>query len=106
MLGRGSAGMTDQDARQGQVPPKYAGNALDEERRRSVLQRVVSAGPQGVMQAAGFVLFLAAAIAFGYGIYFLISIEPPDRSITDVSFVRDVISPHFHIVMIVAIGLI
>jgi hypothetical protein len=72
----------------------------------TAVQRILSAGPQGVMQTAGFLLILAAALAFCYGLYFLIRVDTPDRATGELSFVRDVLSPHFHIVMIVIIGVI
>ena len=57
------------------------------------------------MQSAAFFLVLVAAFAFCYGIIYLIRVEPPDRPTVDVSF-WSVFSPHFHIVMVVVIGLI
>ena len=95
--------MTDQNENPGPMAPTNGARGGD---RQTAVHRILSAGPQGVMQAAGFCLFLAAAVAFGYGIYFLIRVDPPDRALAEVSFIRDVITPHFHIVMIVTIGLI
>ena len=57
------------------------------------------------MQLAGFFLILAAAFAFVYGIFYLIRVEPPERAPADISF-WSVLSPHFHIEMVVVIGLI
>jgi hypothetical protein len=57
------------------------------------------------MQLAGFFLILAAAFAFCYGIFYLIRVEPQERPAAAITF-WSVLSPHFHIEMVVVIGLI
>jgi hypothetical protein len=73
----------------------------------TILQRIFSAGPQGVMQAAGLFFTLVAVISFIYGIVRLIS-----GSVTMVGrdapfdFWRDLFLPKFDIFAIMLIGII
>jgi hypothetical protein len=98
--------MSDQSPReQGTPGPAPSGIGGGTARSETGLHRILSAGPQGVMQSAAFFLIIVAAFAFCYGIIYLIRVEPPDRPTTEMSY-WSVFSPHVHIVMVVLIGLI
>jgi hypothetical protein len=76
---------------------------------QSILQRIFTAGPGGIIQTAGLIFSLAAAIAFFYGIFSLIA----DRTTRNVSAKdgsldvwREVVLPNFGVIIICFIGML
>ncbi len=88
--------------------PQTPGVDDQAEGRLTVVQRIFSASPQGVMQAAGVVLTFVAAFAFAYGIYGLIKYEPTqaDLRASGFNFWRDVFGPNFKFIAIAGIGMV
>jgi hypothetical protein len=75
----------------------------------SLLHRVFSSGPPGVIQTAGMIFSLAAAVAFFYGIFSLIASKTTTavQSTADpLNFWRELVLPNFGVITITAIGII
>jgi hypothetical protein len=75
---------------------------------RGFLQRLSSVGPQGVIQTAGIIFTLAAAVAFFYGIFSLIAsgTQPRVGASGPVDVWREIVIPYFGVILIVSIGLL
>src|SRR5262249_23224588 len=83
------------------------GTVMQEEPNQlTILQRIFSAGPQGVMQAAGLFFTLAAAVGFVYGIAALIRYQAPPKPEGPFNFWQDVFTPQFGVIAIVTIGVV
>jgi hypothetical protein len=93
-------------SQEGRQETDDAGNQTD---RPSILQRILSAGPQGAIQAAGIIFSLAAAIAFFYGIFSLIASssqrEVLQRGTGSVDVWRDVLLPYFGVLVVIFVGI-
>jgi hypothetical protein len=74
----------------------------------SIFQRIFSTGPQGVMQSAGMIFSLAAAVAFFYAIFYLIgsSFRTGVTEREEILFVRDIVLPYFGVIVIIFIGVV
>lgn len=89
------------------MPEESVGQQDNKDDHHTILQRILSAGPQGVMQAAGVLFTLAAFVAFVYGISRLIVSEATKLSSAgEFSFWRDLILPNFNLIGLIVIGVI
>lgn len=76
----------------------------------SFLQRIFSSGLQGAIQTAGLIFSAAAAVAFFYGIFYLIaSSSQREANARDsglkFDFWHDLVLPYFGVIMVVFIGI-
>jgi hypothetical protein len=82
----------------------------DADHSPTVLQRIFTAGPGGIIQTAGLIFSLAAAVAFFYGIFSLIanrasvSAEKVEGSSIDVW--REIVLPNIGVILICIIGIL
>ena len=84
------------------------GSAANKGGSRTILQQIFSAGPQGVMQAAGLFFTLTAFLAFGYGIVTLIARSAASASVQGAPFdwLRDLVLPNFSLISVIVVGII
>lgn len=79
-------------------------------RSPSIIQRIFSSGLQGAIQSAGLIFAAAAALAFFYGIFYLIASSSQKQatqtsSTPGFNILHDLVLPYFGVIVIIFIGI-
>jgi hypothetical protein len=81
-----------------------------EDKDPGVLQRIFTAGPQGVMQFGAILFTIAAVVAFTYGIFSLITLDVKDVAKSDgkqaFDVWKDIVAPNFSTFALIFVGIV
>jgi len=81
-----------------------------EDKDPGVLQRIFTAGPQGVMQFGAILFTIAAVVAFTYGIFSLITLDVKDVAKSDgkqaFDIWKDIVAPNFSTFALIFVGIV